>query len=157
MILPHFVALRSMIFSVPRVSPWCAVLWFFGTRQIAYMQNKLITAGQLVVGVIRADVVRGVDSDAGTRPGQPTTPYPGAGGRLAACLNAALPSVAGQSPYTRRPRYESTAAQVMLTVRGRTESLKNLRKPCQIIMRICKGADDDHINLKNDFGYLHDG
>lgn len=55
------------------------------------MQNKLITAGQLVVEVIRADVVRGVDSDAGTRPGQPATPYPGAGGRLAACLTATLP------------------------------------------------------------------
>lgn len=56
-------------FSVPHVSPWCAALCFFSTRQIAYMQNKLITAGQLVVGVIRADVVRGVDSDVGTRLG----------------------------------------------------------------------------------------
>lgn len=41
------------------------------------MQNKLITAGQLVVRVIRADVVRGVDSDVGTRPNQPAVPLPG--------------------------------------------------------------------------------
>ena len=46
---------------------------FFSTRQIAYMQNKLITAGQLVVGVIRADVVRGVDSDAGQGSAHPRT------------------------------------------------------------------------------------
>lgn len=38
------------------------------------MQNKLITAGQLVVRVIRADVVRGGDSDVGTRLAWPKTP-----------------------------------------------------------------------------------
>lgn len=145
MILPHFVALRSMIFSVPRVSPWCAVLWFFGKRQIAYMQNKLITAGQLVVGVIRADVVRGVDSDAGTRLAQPTTPYPGLGGCLAACLNAASPLWQDGRRALGVHVTSLRLHKLMLTLRGRTV-LKEHEESLQSIMRVYKGADNNHIN-----------